>query len=258
MGRLAGYMRQNAVACLALFVALGGTGAYAANTIATGDIIDNQVTSADVRDDNLGFGGLTAKDLGPGSVGNSEVADFSLGNGDFLTGSVDGRVATNNSLIATDFKVASVTGADVGEVSGADINESTLVLPPTMATATFALTTQQGGVPSFGSFVKVTGKTVPAGSYAITATVNATLLRANSGNDVNSDTACELRNGGGFIGGTRDRRTEHGFQENKVSLTMNGGAEIPAGGREISIWCSGQQPTAFVAQIMMLKLNGFS
>ena len=36
----------NVTATLALFVALGGTGAYAANTIATGDIIDNQVTFA--------------------------------------------------------------------------------------------------------------------------------------------------------------------------------------------------------------------
>ena len=64
--RLGRHIRQNAVAWLALFVALGGTGAYAANTIATGDIIDNQVLSPDVRDDTLAFGGLAAQDLGPG------------------------------------------------------------------------------------------------------------------------------------------------------------------------------------------------
>jgi hypothetical protein len=114
--KLARHARQNVVAYLALFIALGGTSAYAANTIATGDIIDNQVTSADVRDDNLGFGGLAAQDLGPGSVRSSEVQDNSLGNGDFLTGSVDGRVATDNSL----------TGADIDEGSLATVTSSVL------------------------------------------------------------------------------------------------------------------------------------
>ena len=42
------------------------------------------------------------------SLTNANVKNFSLGNGDFLTGSVDTRVATNNSL------------------TGADVNESTL------------------------------------------------------------------------------------------------------------------------------------
>ena len=87
--KLLGHMRQNVVAYLALFIALGGTSAYAANTIRSGDIIDNEVTTTDVRDDTLGFGGLFAQDLATGSVGTSEVANNSLGNGDFLTGSVE-------------------------------------------------------------------------------------------------------------------------------------------------------------------------
>ena len=54
--RLFGHIRQNVVAWLALFVALGGTSAYAANTIRTGDIVDNEVYTTDVRDDTLPFG----------------------------------------------------------------------------------------------------------------------------------------------------------------------------------------------------------
>src|SRR3954452_3559625 len=42
------FFRQNAIALLALFVALGGTGAYAANTIMSGDIVDGQVKTADL------------------------------------------------------------------------------------------------------------------------------------------------------------------------------------------------------------------
>ena len=76
--RLSRHIRQNAVAWLALFVALGGTTAYAANTIRSSDIIDNEVTTTDVRDDTLGFGGLYAQDLAPGAVRSSEVLDNSI------------------------------------------------------------------------------------------------------------------------------------------------------------------------------------
>ena len=51
--RLFSYFKQNVVAFLALFVALGTGGAYAANTIASTDIIDGEVKSADVKDESL-------------------------------------------------------------------------------------------------------------------------------------------------------------------------------------------------------------
>src|SRR5215211_2647898 len=120
-----GHMRRNIVAYLALFVALGGTSAYAANEWTGANIIDESLTTADIK-------------------------NVSLGNGDFLTGSVDSRAATDNSL------------------TGTDINESTLNMPPT-TTATFA---GRGNVPVAvdGAFTKVTSKSLPAGSYAIAAT----------------------------------------------------------------------------------------
>ena len=46
-------MKDNLVGFLALFVALGGTGAYAANTIGSTDIVDGEVKSADVKDQSL-------------------------------------------------------------------------------------------------------------------------------------------------------------------------------------------------------------
>jgi hypothetical protein len=100
-------------AVVALFVAVGTGGAYAANTVFSSDIVDNQVysadvrddnlsggglsgidiannaiSSADVRDDNLGFGGLTRQDLGPGSVASSEVQDNSLTGSDIIESSL--------------------------------------------------------------------------------------------------------------------------------------------------------------------------
>ena len=52
-------------ALLALLVAVGGTSAYAANTIRSSDIVDNEMTTADVRDDTLGFGGLLPRTWRP-------------------------------------------------------------------------------------------------------------------------------------------------------------------------------------------------
>jgi hypothetical protein len=50
------HLRRNAVAYAALFVALGGTGAYAAATITGAQVVDNSLTSKDVV-------GLTGKDI---------------------------------------------------------------------------------------------------------------------------------------------------------------------------------------------------
>jgi hypothetical protein len=213
--RLGRHIRQNAVAWLALFVALGGTGAYAANTVGTGDIIDNQVTSPDVRDDTLGFGGLAHQDLGPGSVRSSEVLDNAL--------------------------------------TGTDINEASLSLPPT-TTATFA---GQGSVQVNNTYVKVVGKTLPAGTYAIAATAN---IEVNINPATETDTLCELRNtSGAFIGGARDGRIVSN-QIHTVSLSMNGGAQVPAGGGEVGLYCrlSAGGTTQFAdGQIMVIRVDGF-
>ncbi len=61
--RVLGHVRHNVVAYLALFIALGGTSAYAAATITGADIVDGSVSTADITNDNVGFGGLNAQDL---------------------------------------------------------------------------------------------------------------------------------------------------------------------------------------------------
>jgi hypothetical protein len=216
----------NVVATLALTAALGTGGAYAANSISTSDIIDNQVTSADVRDDNLGFGGLSAKDIGPGAIGSSEVQDNSL------------------------------TGADIANdsVTGTDINEASLNMPPT-TTATFS---GQGSVTIGDQFTRVTGKTLSPGSWAVVATANIASGTAFGG-DMTRDAVCELRSQGNFIGGATDRRTIPSGQAGTISLSMNGGTQMPAGGGDISVACRWQGGGVIGdAQITAIKLDGFS
>jgi hypothetical protein len=85
-----------------------------------------------------------------------------------------------------------------------------------------------------GSFTKVAGKFLPAGSWAITATANTTTGVAFQGDNVR-DTVCELRNGANFIGGATDRRVIPEADFVKRTLSMNGGAQVSAGGGEVSL-----------------------
>jgi hypothetical protein len=107
----------NVISTLCLFLLLTGGTAVAltgSNTVFTDDIAnDTQPASG-----GNPAGGLTAADLRPNSVGSSEVTNFSLGNGDFLTGSVNSRVVTDNEL----------TGADIADQSGVDTCVSTVRL----------------------------------------------------------------------------------------------------------------------------------
>lgn len=48
--RVLTYLRNNVLAILALTVAHGTGGAYAANTIRSSDIVDGEVGSADIKD----------------------------------------------------------------------------------------------------------------------------------------------------------------------------------------------------------------
>jgi len=44
-----------------------------------------------------------------------------------------------------------------------------------------------------------------------------------------------------------------------VSLTLNGGAAVPAGGGEVSLWCQSQGgATVKQAQMMMIQVGSFS
>ena len=68
--RLPIYLRQNVLALLALFVALGGT-AYAVNTVNSSDIVDGQVKSVDVGDGEIG-----SADVKDGSLNTFDVHSF--------------------------------------------------------------------------------------------------------------------------------------------------------------------------------------
>ena len=94
------------VAYLALFVALGGTGAYAANTIFSEDIVDGEVKTSDLAD-----GGVTQAKLRDGAVARPKLASGVVVREKINNGAVDGSKVADNSLTTN------------------DVNESTLGVP---------------------------------------------------------------------------------------------------------------------------------
>ncbi len=68
-----GYVRQNLIACVALFVALTGTSAYAANTVFSADIVNGEVKTPD-----LAAAAVADNKLGADAVNSAKVLDNSL------------------------------------------------------------------------------------------------------------------------------------------------------------------------------------
>ncbi len=121
VGKLGNHARSNAIAYIALFFAVGGGTAFAANTVFSSDIVNGEVTSPDI-----GGGEVATSDLANDSVTGAKIPNDTLGNVDIKAGGVraseiaNGNVGTlelaadavTSTAIATDAVGASEIGAD--------------------------------------------------------------------------------------------------------------------------------------------------
>ena len=104
-GKFSEYLRQNAIAFVALFFALTGGVGWAthpggADTIDSADIINGEVMNADLANASVGGGKIA-----PDAVNASKVVDNTLRSADVL----------NNSLLSEDIATNTIVGADVDE-----------------------------------------------------------------------------------------------------------------------------------------------
>ena len=129
--RILRHARANVVAYLALFIALGGTGAYAANTIGSADVIDESLLSQDIKNAEV-----KTSELANNAVTRDKLASGAVINGKIGASAVTGSKVLDNSL------------------AGADILESSLAKVPSAANAD----TLGGQGP--GSFLGVNSKAV--------------------------------------------------------------------------------------------------
>ena len=140
------HLRSNAIAYLALFIALGGT-AFAASKVTSGDIKDNTIKG---------------KDIGGGQVAGSDLRDESATGDDVADGSLDG----------SDIQDGGLTGADLADksVGGAKIDPATKVPNADMldghGSTRYGVGLQMGAATGIGPGVNIvrfpSGVTVPA------------------------------------------------------------------------------------------------
>ena len=135
--------------------------------------------------------------------------------------------------------------------------------PPGPAGAGLTVTFATGQAPNLqapDTLVQVASRHLDAGSYSIVATANIFASGKFAGGDAIWDSECELHSGTGIIGGATDRRVIPTLDFAKISLSMNGGAQIAAGGGDVSLWCRSQGGGSVEvtdAQMMITKIAGF-
>ena len=106
----------NVTSLLALFVALGGTAAYAANTVFSTDIVDGEVKTVD-----LASPAVTNNKLAANAVTTGKVAADTLGADDLAAGSVGTSEVTDNSLTGADVAESSLVGVNADTVDGGNL-----------------------------------------------------------------------------------------------------------------------------------------
>jgi hypothetical protein len=110
LAKLRVHVGQNVVGYIALFVALGGTGAYAANTIGSADVIDESLLSQDIRN-----GEVKVADVGQGAVATDEIANGQVKTADIGDGDVRTADVANDNLTGGDIAANSLKGVDIDE-----------------------------------------------------------------------------------------------------------------------------------------------
>jgi hypothetical protein len=157
----------NVCSFLALTVALGTGGAYAANTVFSTDIVDGEVKHADLANNsvtstNIYNGSVLSAEIGDGAVDSAKVANESLTASDLGTDSVnateiadnsiDSGEIYNDSLFDTDLASGSVRSPEIldGAVATADIANNAItgakVSNNSLTTADVAGTDSNGSI----------------------------------------------------------------------------------------------------------------
>ena len=102
------HIRQQSVGYIALFIALGGTGAYASHLVVrSSDIVDGEVRNPDIAEQAVGSGkvknqSLGWQDIAPESIGSGRIADGTLLRRDFRAGELPQGAVSFSFHVPTD------------------------------------------------------------------------------------------------------------------------------------------------------------
>lgn len=106
-------------ATLALFLALGTGGAYAAETIGSSDIINESILSQDIKN-----GEVKAGDIGLNAVFGNRISDGTIHSPDIALNSIPGSRVLNNTLTGDDINESTLGKVgDADTLDGKDLSE---------------------------------------------------------------------------------------------------------------------------------------
>jgi hypothetical protein len=156
--RIVRHVRANVVAYLALFVALGGTSAYAANTIGSADIIDDSILTQDLKN-----GQVKSQDLATDAVGSTKIVDDNI----------LGRDVRNQTITGADIAPGAIGPAALAPALAVQVHGPPQSVPSGETTALHATLEQfdQGGMHSGGPDENVFLNAPVSGIYVVAATV---------------------------------------------------------------------------------------
>jgi hypothetical protein len=151
---MTGRARMNAIAFLALLLALTSGVAQAANTVSSTDIINGEVKSVDigtgqVKSADISPANVTEAKLANAAVTGAKVADGAIATAKLLDGAITTAKLADGAVNGAKVLDDSLTGADVANtnslrspeiagLTGADIDESTLFNDNSLTTADLA------------------------------------------------------------------------------------------------------------------------
>jgi hypothetical protein len=98
------------VAYLALFVALGGTSAYAVNEWTGANIVDESLTGRDVLDNTLASADITNQ-----SLTGTDIADFGVKKLDIASNDIDTVHIQNHTIQSIDIANFALNDEDIGQ-----------------------------------------------------------------------------------------------------------------------------------------------
>jgi hypothetical protein len=122
--QLRSHVRHNMVGYLALFIALGGTSAYAVNEWNGSNIQDGTLTGADIQDLSLGLpdygaNSISTGKLKDGDVRTQDLRDLGVTNSKINWDSVTSGKVLNNNLTADDVGANAVNTSELADGAAA-------------------------------------------------------------------------------------------------------------------------------------------
>jgi hypothetical protein len=211
------FLRQHAVAVLALALVVGGGAAVAVGTT----LPKNSVGSTQVKN-----GSLKGKDVKDGSLEAKDVKDGSLKGKDVKDGSVKGKDVKDGSVTGADLRDGRVTGVDLtdGSVAAKDLADdavdtvdtyfygagdvTTIWSDPEVGTMTLSLTCSS--TPTINAFVSVAKSPARGGVYGL-EDLNAGGESAGTSPLVGAASVARLGDVGEPVGGAGFGGTGFGF-----------------------------------------------